>query len=245
VRKDGLHRYADFGLTFVKLGEDASVDLTRFSLQGGAASKYRQVMKRLEKDGATFRIIAPADVPGVMNQLRDVSDDWMAEKGSAEKGFSLGFFDADYLSRFPVAAVERSGRIEAFANLWLDARKTSLSLDLMRYRHGAPRDVMEALLVHSMKWGKDEGYRSFGLGMAPLSGFETSPVATLWGRLGGFLYQHGERFYNFQGLRAYKQKFNPVWEPRYLAYPGGFRLARILADVSALIAGGYRNIFRK
>ena len=245
VRKDGLHRYADFGLTFVKLGEDASVDLTRFSLQGGSASKYRQVMKRLEKDGATFRIIAPGEVTGVMDHLREVSDDWMAEKGSAEKGFSLGFFNAEYLSRFPVAVVERSGRIEAFANLWLDARKASLSLDLMRYRQGAPRDVMEALLVHAMKWGKDEGYQSFGLGMAPLSGFETSPVATLWGRLGGFLYQHGERFYNFQGLRAYKQKFNPVWEPRYLAYPGGFRLARILADVSALIAGGYRNIFRK
>jgi phosphatidylglycerol lysyltransferase len=96
-----------------------------------------------------------------------------------------------------------------------------------------------------MQWGKAGGYRTFGLGMAPLSGFETSPVATLWGRLGAFVYQHGERFYNFQGLRAYKQKFNPVWEPRYLAYPGGLRLPRILADVSALIAGGYRNIFRR
>jgi phosphatidylglycerol lysyltransferase len=245
VRKDGLHRYADFGLTFVKLGEEANVDLNRFTLQGGHASKYRQVIKRLEKDGGTFRIISAEEVTGVLDQLRQVSDDWLTEKGSAEKGFSLGFFDAEYLSRFPIAAVERSGRIEAFANLWLDARKTSLSLDLMRYRREAPRDVMEALLVHAMKWGKEQEYQSFGLGMAPLSGFETSPVATLWGRLGAFLYQHGERFYNFQGLRAYKQKFNPVWEPRYLAYPGGLRLPRILADVAALIAGGYRNIFRK
>jgi phosphatidylglycerol lysyltransferase len=78
-----------------------------------------------------------------------------------------------------------------------------------------------------------------------LSGFETSPVATFWNRLGAFLYDHGGSFYNFQGLRAYKQKFNPEWQPRYLAYPGGMRLARILADVSALIAGGYRHIFRK
>ena len=63
--------------------------------------------------------------------------------------------------------------------------------------------------------------------------------------LGSFLYQHGEKFYNFQGLRAYKEKFNPVWEPRYLAYPGGLALPRILADVAALIAGGYRRIFLK
>ncbi len=81
--------------------------------------------------------------------------------------------------------------------------------------------------------------------MAPLSGFEQSPVASLWNRMGAFIYEHGESLYNFQGLRAYKDKFNPVWEPRYLACPGGLRLPGILADVSALVAGGYRRIFLK
>jgi phosphatidylglycerol lysyltransferase len=118
-----------------------------------------------------------------------------------------------------------------------------LSVDLMRFDHRAPRDVMEALFVHVMIWGKEQGYHWFSLGMAPLSGFETSPVAPLWNRLAAFLYEHGEAVYNFQGLRAYKEKFNPVWQPRYLAYPGGLRLPRVLADVSALIAGGYLRIF--
>jgi phosphatidylglycerol lysyltransferase len=81
--------------------------------------------------------------------------------------------------------------------------------------------------------------------MAPLSGFEQSPVAPVWNRIGAFLYEHGEAVYNFQGLRAYKQKFNPQWEQHYLAYPGGLRLPRILADVSALVAGGYRRILLK
>jgi len=69
--------------------------------------------------------------------------------------------------------------------------------------------------------------------------------APLWTRLGSFLYSHGETFYNFQGLRGYKDKFHPSWEPRYLAYPGGLTLARTLADVAALIAGGYRRILLK
>jgi phosphatidylglycerol lysyltransferase len=81
--------------------------------------------------------------------------------------------------------------------------------------------------------------------MAPFSGFETSPVSPLWARLGSFLYQHGETFYNFQGLRAFKEKFDPVWEPRYLAWPGGLALPRVMADVAALVAGGYRRIFVK
>jgi len=180
-----------------------------------------------------------------MHELRAVSDDWLGEKGSAEKGFSLGFFDEDYLSRFPVAVVERGGRIEAFANLWLGADKEEMSIDLMRYRRDAPKGIMEPLFVHLIQWGHQQNYRWFMLGMAPLSGFEQSPIATIWNRLGAFLYEHGEAVYNFQGLRAYKEKFNPVWEPLYLAYPGGLRLPRIMADVSALVAGGYRRIFQK
>jgi phosphatidylglycerol lysyltransferase len=181
----------------------------------------------------------------VIDQLREVSDEWLAARASAEKGFSLGFFDEAYLSRFPVAIVERAGRIQAFANIWPGPGREELSIDLMRYRRDAPRSVMEALLVHLMKWGHEQGYQRFALGMAPLSGFEASPVASVWNRLGVFVYEHVDAIYNFQGLRAYKEKFNPIWEPRYLAYPGGLHLPRIMVDVSALVAGGYRHILRK
>lgn len=243
VRKQHLHRYADFGLTFLKLGEEARVDLSTFGLEGGRGYRARQAHRRLEKDGASFRIVDPGGAVEMMNQLREVSDNWLQAKAGAEKGFSLGFFDAGYLARFPIALIERAGRIEAFANVWPGAGHGELSVDLMRYRRDAPKGVMESLLVHLMLWGKAQGYQWFVLGMAPLSGFEHSPVAPLWNRLGAFLYEHGEAVYNFQGLRAYKEKFEPVWEPCYLAYPGGLKLARVLADVAALVAGGYRRIF--
>ena len=240
-----LHRYADFGLTFVKLGEAAKVDLTTFTLEGGQASKHRQAIRRLEKDGGSFRIVEPGDVPAILPRLRAVSDDWLAAKSSAEKAFSLGFFDDAYVARFPIAVIEHGGRIQAFANIWPGPQRVELSVDLMRYHRDAPRSVMEALFVHLLTWGKEQGYRRFALGMAPLSGFEESPVGSLWNRLGAFLYEHGDAIYNFQGLRAYKDKFNPNWEPHYLAYPGGLGLPRIMADVSALVAGGYRRIFLK
>ncbi len=240
-----LHRYADVGLAFAKLGEEAKVDLTTFTLEGSRAAKYRQIIKRLEKDGGTFRVVEPADVPAILPQLRAVSDDWLAAKASAEKGFSLGFFDEAYVARFPIGVIERGGRIQAFANIWPGPQRVELSVDLMRYHRDAPKSVMEALFVSLMAWGKAQGYRRFALGMAPLSGFDDSETASLWSRLGAFLYEHGESVYNFQGLRAYKEKFNPEWEPRYLAYPGGLRLPRIMADVSALVAGGYGKIFRK
>lgn len=240
-----MHVYADAGLTFAKLGEAARVDLAAFTLDGSAGYRHRQSVRRLDKEGATFRIVPPTQVAALLPVLRDVSDDWLRSKAAAEKGFSLGFFDDAYVSRFPIAVVERHGRIEAFANLWVGADRGEISIDLMRYRHDAFNGVMQALFVAIMRWGKEEGYRWFALGMAPLSGVETSPVASLWQRLASFFYEHGEAVYNFQGLRAYKAKFDPVWEPHYLAYPGGLRLPRIMADVTALVAGGYRQIFRK
>ena len=118
VTRANLHRYADFGLTFVKLGEDAQVDLTAFTLEGPQAAKHRQVLRRLEKNGCIFRVVDPPGVPAIMAALRAVSDDWLAAKAIAQKRFSLGFFIDDYLSRFPIALIERDGRIVAFANLW-------------------------------------------------------------------------------------------------------------------------------
>lgn len=245
IGPEDMHRYADAGLTFVKLGEEAKVDLATFTTEGGRGSKFRQAVRRLERDGATFRVVPPAEVPALMPQLRDVSRDWLRAKAGAEKGFSLGFFDEAYLTRFPVAVVERGGRVQAFCNIWPGAAGGELSVDLMRYASDAPRGVMDALLVHVMLWGRDRGYRSFALGMAPLAGVEPAPVPSIWQRLASLAYKHGERVYAFQGLRAFKQKFDPVWEPRYLAYPGGLQLPKVLADVSALIAGGYRQILLK
>jgi phosphatidylglycerol lysyltransferase len=243
VGKAHLHCYADFGLTFVKVGEEARVDLGAFSLEGPRGARYRQVIRRLEKDGGRFEIVPSSAVPGILGDLRAVSDDWLAARAGTEKGFSLGFFDDEYVARYPVAVVRREGRIVAFANIWRGADSHEVSLDLMRFNRDAPKGVMEALFANLLHWGKAEGYRWFVLGMSPLSGIEQSPAASLWNRLSGFLYRHGESVYHFQGLRAYKEKFDPVWEPRYLVYPGGMKLPRILADVSALVAGGYRKVF--
>jgi len=240
-----LSHYADFGLTFVKVGEEARVDLREFTLDGPRGARYRQLVRRLEKDGGVFRVMPSDEVSRRMDELREVSDDWLRTRSVGEKGFSLGCFDPHYVERFPAAIVECGRRIRAFATLWPGMLGQEVSADLMRHHHDAPRSVMEALFAHLMIWGRAQGYRWFVIGMAPMSGFEQSAVAPLWARAGRLLYEHGTPLYNFQGLRAFKSKFDPVWESRYLVYPGGLALLRIAADVSALVSGGYRRIFSK
>jgi phosphatidylglycerol lysyltransferase len=115
----------------------------------------------------------------------------------------------------------------------------------MRFMEHAPENVMEYLFIELMLWGKAEGYNRFNLGMAPLAGLQNRQLAPLWSKLGALVYRHGEHFYHFKGLRLYKSKFDPVWEPKYLACPGGLALPRILTNIAALTSGGLRGVIAR
>ena len=245
VGHDHLHLYLDLGLSLLKLGEEARVPLDAFSLEGGARKDLRHTRRKLEKEGCRFEVIQAESVAVHLEELKKISDAWLAEKNTREKGFSLGFFQPDYIRRCPVALVIRNERIEAFANLWTGTQREELSLDLMRYLPEATEGVMEFLFICLMLWGKAQGYRWFNLGMAPLSGLENRALAPLWNRLGAFVFRHGEHFYNFQGLRQYKEKFDPRWQPKYLASPGGLALPRIFANLATLISGGVKGVVAK
>jgi phosphatidylglycerol lysyltransferase len=175
-------------------------------------------------------------------ELQQISAEWLAAKSTGEKHFSVGAFSRDCVARFPIALVWHGARIVAFANLWPSGKRDELSIDLMRFGRDAPRGTMDFLIIELMLWGRARGFRWFNLGMAPLSGLGAHPLAPAWHRLGNFVFRHGEHFYNFEGLRSYKEKFAPVWEPKYLVSPGGLALARVLLDVSLLIAGGMRKL---
>ncbi|MEJ2728918.1 MAG: bifunctional lysylphosphatidylglycerol flippase/synthetase MprF [Deltaproteobacteria bacterium] len=245
VGHENLHYYLDLGLNVLKLGEEARVPLTDFSLEGSERKGLRYTQRKLEKEGYQYEVLSPQAVSNRLSELKEISDAWLAEKNTREKGFSLGFFNPDYLKRFPAAVVVNKGQTVAFANIWLGGEKEELSIDLMRFRPDAPRSVMEYLFIQIMLWGKQQGYNWFNLGMAPLAGLEDRALAPLWNRLGAFVFQHGENFYNFQGLRQYKEKFIPEWRPKYLASPGGLALAQILANLATLISGGVKGIFMR
>jgi phosphatidylglycerol lysyltransferase len=245
VQRDNLPYYIDLGLAIQKIGEEARVPLDDFSLEGGSRKWLRKVQRRIESEGCSFQIIPQTDVDGHFDEIRAISDAWLAEKRTREKGFSLGFFVDDYIRRFPLCIVKQDGRIVAFSNLWCGGEKKELSVDLMRQTPDAPSGAMDYMFLELMLWGKAEGYRWFNLGMAPLSGLENRSLGPLWNRLGALTYRFGENFYNFQGLRQYKEKFDPHWEPTYLASPGGLVLPIILTNLAALISGGIRGVVSK
>jgi phosphatidylglycerol lysyltransferase len=238
IRPDSLPLYLDAGLTLTKLGEEARVDLREFDVSKPISTKLRYALNRCARDGLTFRIVSREEVAGIIDQLSAVSAAWLSVKNVREKAFSIGSFSPAYVGNFDVGVVLLNDRIIAFATLLATQLRVEGSLDIMRHLPDVPNLTMEFLITSTLLEMKRQGLRWFSLGMAPLSGLESRRLAPFRHRVGAIVFEHGEQFYNFRGLRRFKEKFNPVWEPRYLATPGGIDPLIVLADAAALIGGG-------
>jgi len=243
VRAETLPLYLDTGMTLSKLGEEARIPLRGFTLEGGGRKKaLRYALTRGEKDGLTFEIVpAGAGMP-LISELATVSDAWLTKQAAREKKFSLGAFGPDYVQGSTLALIRENGRLVAFASLMTTDESAEVAIDLMRHTEATSRLVMEYLITKLIVHFQAAGYDTLSLGMAPLSGMDSHPMAPLWHRIGRFVYRSGARFYNFEGLRAFKQKYDPVWEPRYLATPSGLAPALAISDIAALIGGGIKGL---
>lgn len=240
VGEGALADLATLGLAMRKVGETAVVDTAAFTLEGKARQNLRTAVNRCERDGASFAMLAPGAAPDLEQPLKTVSDAWLAHHVGAEKSFSLGRFDPDWLARSPVAVVRVGGRIVAFANLLAGERR--LAIDLMRYAPDAPPGVMDYLVVRTIQWAAGQGHAGLDLGMAPLAGLEDRRLAPVFARVGALVFEEGGALYGFAGLRAWKSKFGPDWRPRFIAAPASTPMPFALLDVALLTSGGWRGV---
>ncbi len=243
VATENLPMYLDIGLTAFKIGEEAVVDLAEFDLQSSKAKELRHIYRRGLSEGLSLEIYEPGRAP--VSELARISDQWLKLKHVREKGFSLGRFDETYLNHFRIAALQRNQQIVAFANLFEPDGCGCFSFDLMRYADEAPKSTMTFFIVALAQHFKEKGLRQMTLGMAPLSGMAIYRKVPLAQKLESLMYQKGGYFYNFHGLRSFKEKFHPHWESRYIVIPRNENLLFAIADASLLIAGGFTGMIGK
>ena len=245
IGPEDLPDAVELGFSIQKIGEAAAVPLDGFSLAGRRREVLRRNWRKAGESGATFEVVQPDGVPDLLDELKAISDDWLSIHSGGEKSFSLGGFVPRYVAEFPVAIVRSAGRIVAFATLWPTASRKALSMDLMRYNDAAPKNVMDFLFVELFEWGRVQGYQAFDFGAAPLAGLEDRPLAPILSRVGRLLFERAEEIYNFRGVRRYKDKYDPLWQPRYIAAPHGWQIPMLLADVGLLSSGGMAGLTRR
>jgi phosphatidylglycerol lysyltransferase len=245
LEAEDLPDIVELGLAIQKMGEGAVSPLDSFTIEGTKRGNLRRAWRKAGEEGATFEIVQPADVAPILPDLRRISDAWLETHAGGEKSFSLGGFDDRYVQEFPVAVARWEGRIVAFATLWTVASRSAFSIDLMRFVPEGPPRIMDYLFVELINWGRAEGYGAFDFGMAPLSGLDDRPLAPALSRVGRLIFDRGEEIYNFQGVRRYKSKYDPTWQPRFVAAPRKWAIPRLMADAGLLSSGGMAGLAKR
>lgn len=209
--------YHNFGNQFFKLGEEAIIDLTTFTTSGKKRRGFRATLNKFDDLNINFEVIEPPFSKEMIETLQHVSDQWL--DGRNEMHFSVGQFSEEYLSKAPIGIMRNEdGKIIAFCTLMPTYFNDAISVDLIRWLPELDLPLMDGLYLHMLSWGKEKGYRSFNMGMATLSNVGQLHYSYLRERLAGRVFEHFNGLYRFQGLRRYKEKYGPNWEPRFLVY---------------------------
>lgn len=229
---DHLVAYEEAGFRTLCVGSEAVVDMEGFTLSGRTMKSLRGHVGRLTKAGYTTEVLTAPHPPELLRHLRTISDEWLHGQHSGEKRFSLGWFDDTYLNDGPIIIARNAdSEVVAFANIIPEYQRNETTVDLMRQSRTAEPGVMDLLFVALFDWAKSEGFDTFNLGLAPLSGVGQNADDPLVERVLNLVYRRANRFYSYEGLYTYKRKFQPEWEPRYLVYAGTARLAQSFSAV--------------
>ena len=216
-----LEIYKSHSLSSLKVGEDAVVNLDKFASSTCKKKDFKSRVKKFEKEGFSFFFSRAPQTEAFIDELEEVSNEWLSLPGRRERSFSLGVFDRQLLKNENVYSVKSAdGKVVAFVNQVRSYAEKEASIDLMRHRHEVPNGTMDYLFVKLLICLHDEGFQYFNLGLAALSGVGDNPEANVYEKACHQIYEHMNRFFSYKGLRNYKNKFEPDWQSRYLIYEG-------------------------
>ncbi|MDB5170678.1 MAG: hypothetical protein JWO35_372 [Candidatus Saccharibacteria bacterium] len=230
VNEDGRRLYEKAGLELVQIGSSAIVNTQEFLLTTGNDKWWRWQKNRAKKNNYNYVQSHPPHSAAFMKQLKTVSDAWLQAGGRKERGFALGYFDEGYLQKCIIHSIKLDdGKTIAFTNQLPEFKPSSTAtVDLLRYLPDA-NNAMPYLLYETIATLAANEYEFFDLGFVPFAKAKGQLLTIAQAISGG-------RF-SSKGLEQFKNKFDPDWQPNYMAYE------RDVADF-VLIALNIERLFK-
>ncbi|WP_428329509.1 phosphatidylglycerol lysyltransferase domain-containing protein [Mucilaginibacter sp.] len=223
VEEESLHLFQLLGKKSLIIGQEAIIDLEKFSLEGKNKKSMRNGLNSLQKNGFKTNIYHAPIKDGLLQKLEYVSNDWLKSTNREEIVFTQGMFDWEKLKNQTIITVENEDeQVFGFLNIIPDFAPDEATYDLIRKSSEAPGGVNDALIVALINYCKLNNYKYLNLGLAPLSGIDQAkdlPEKTL-----KFAYEKLQQFRHYRGLRDFKEKFLPAWQNKYLIYENHYDL---------------------
>jgi lysyl-tRNA synthetase class 2 len=217
------------GLTTIYLGDEAVLDLDRYTLEGRAVRIARQSWRRAQRAGLTATVCRVGELrPGELAALRAVSAHWRG--GSPERGWSMALgrlLDPRDAGGFLVVGRDATGRPLGLLNL-VPWGRDGASLDAMRRDRAAPAILNDFLVVEAARRLPALGVRRLSLNFSFLRAILVAGGdAGLSVRLARWGLCRLSRRFPIQSLYQFNKKFAPAWQPRYLAVQAPEELATV------------------
>ncbi|MBN9352136.1 MAG: lysylphosphatidylglycerol synthetase family protein [Chitinophagaceae bacterium] len=218
----------------VVIGQEGILDVKNFSLEGRNNKSLRNAINSLHKKGFVTEINRPPLAPDLINNLKNVSDEWLVQFDKEEQVFSQGMFDEKEIAKQNVITCrDQEGKLVAFLNIIPDFAPEECTYDLIRKTEDAPGGCMDALIIKLVEYAKENNFQYINLGLAPLTGISQpqNPAEQILKYAAGKL----KRFRHYQGLRDFKEKFTSIWEDKYLVYDNDYDLLQLPAALNKVM----------
>ena len=221
------------GWRSVQIAEDTTLPLARLQFAGKKWQNVRNAVNKAGREGITAEWWSyPEAPPELVSQIRQISRKWVADKGLPEMGFTLGGLDElndlNIRCLIAVGADRTVYAITSWMPVYEDGHPVGWTLDFMRRNTalGTCHGVMEFLIATAAQTFREEGARFISLAGAPLARLDRGEQPCAMQRLLDMVANAMEPLYGFQSLLQFKDKFHPVYQPLYMAYPDPAAIGR-------------------
>jgi phosphatidylglycerol lysyltransferase len=227
--------YQEMNLKLFHVGDQALVDLQSQDPADGEASPLHDAWRQCREAGYHFTVVDGDELAALIPVLDRIDEAWLGDRGGGPLRYSISYFSPEAIKRNPVGIVEQEGRICAFLTLWQGIDHDEFAVGMIRYLPETASGILDYMFVEAISWGRQRGYRFMDLGEAPLADWHSDDHIQMRSQLMSLAFRFGRHFYSYQGLRNYKDRFQPVWNPVYVAWPPDKPLETVLSDISRLI----------
>ncbi len=219
--------YDELGLQALYIGDEAIVELKKFSLEGRPIRKVRQSVTRLKKAGFTAELDTLATLDrSTLPEIERVIE--LGRLGRPERGFSMAMDsirgDCEQDTLF-VLARDRAGAIRGVLHFVPCYGRPAVSLSMMRRDPSTPNGLTEFLVAQAIELLRARGIEEMSLNFATGARFMHAPTSRIEAGLGRLCHRL-DRFFQIESLYRFNVKFFPRWDTRYLVYEGAFGLPR-------------------
>lgn len=234
VDEDSVYYFNGLKKKKLLIGQEAIMDIRTFTLSGKDKKSLRNALNSLAAKGFTTKLYRAPLPAALVQELREVSDEWLEQYEVREMTFSQGLFDPAVIREQDVITVSNAdGQVAAFLNIIPDYAPGECTYDLIRKRREAPGGCMDALIIALIGEAQEKGLQFLNLGLVPMSGI-SQPQSTAE-KMVKFAYEKIRAFRHYHGLREFKEKYATEWTNKYLVYEHDFDLIQLPVALSKVM----------